>query len=110
MERVVRGVQFLKKLERSPGPVASVFDGLGAIVPRSHHRRATEWIRTSSPKCVPINNGKPQMLLHGLAGNHFIRVVPAERERIIAIRTFVTNLGYFGKRSHECCLAPVEEL
>ena len=49
---------------------------------------------------MPVNHGEPQVVLHRLALDDFVFIVPFEGQRIFAVRTFVPDLFNLRKIGH----------
>src|SRR5690606_41833718 len=69
---------------------------LGAIEtlvePRAIERTAAEGVAAFLGKSVPIGDGRADMVFHPLAGDHFVLVVVAIGERVLALGAFKLDL------------------
>src|SRR5690606_29847006 len=80
--------------------MARVLDRIAAVVPGANHRPGTKGIGTGAPERVPVDDRESQMVPHRSPGDNLVRVVPPERQRIIALGAFVLNHIDAGKRAH----------
>src|SRR5712664_263675 len=91
VEGVERDAQPLEEVERRLGLQARRFHGVGRSHPRTTEGGGAEGIGTGPAEGVPPADGEPELLLHALAEDLAILVVVPERERVGALRSFVTD-------------------
>jgi hypothetical protein len=91
VEAVVGHAERRKQLECHVG---LLFRGGHRVAePRPLERLAAERIAAGPDERVPVAYGEAQMLLEALAEHDAIRVVPAKRERVRAVRPFVFDVS-----------------
>ena len=103
MEAEIRHLQFFQHFEEDGNAFLSVSDAIAAVVPRHVHRRGAERVRAVSSHAVPERGAEAQVIFHRLAFDEFVRIVIAERQIVVRVRTFVLNFLYVLKISHERC-------
>src|SRR5690606_15015846 len=69
-------------------------------VPGTNHGRSAKRIASCPAKGVPVHDAEPQMVFHRETFNDLLLVVPFVGKRILALRTFVSNLADFRKCRH----------
>ena len=100
MKGIVRCAELLHELERDLNSLLGVLDRLGTVVPRAQRGAHAERVGEGVPESVPVDDGEPEVILHGLALDDFVLVVPLKGQRIFAVRTFVTDFLYLRKIGH----------
>src|SRR5688572_2371451 len=95
MERVIGSAQLLDEFHRHAGASDSVLNRVRTILPGPLHGRGTEGIASSPSKRMPIDDAEPKMVPHRLPFDQFIRVIPAECQRVLGLRTFVADVLNF---------------
>ncbi len=70
------------------------------FVPWSEDGHAAKRIHAAVGERVPPGHRKAQMLLHGLSGHDFVRVVILERKRVGALCAFIADGTYFTEVCH----------
>ena len=93
MPAIIGGAQFFNELKGHAGALLRVADGVGKIVPGPLHGAGAKRIAANAAKGVPIDDGKAQMVTHGLALHDFFRIVMLEGQRILGLEPFVTNFS-----------------
>ncbi len=66
-------------------------------LPLAHDGAGTEGVRPRAAEGVPVGDAEAQVLGHGLAADFFVGVVVFERERVVALRALVGDLGETGE-------------
>ena len=83
MEAVIGGAHLGNEFECGVHLVAGPLIGVCAFQPWEEVGLATERIGTDSAERVPVGDGEPEVLLHGLSGHDGVLVVPFEGERVV---------------------------
>ncbi len=78
MESIERSLKLGKNFKRDFYATQRIVNAVAAIIPRPDCRAWTKGIATSSPHRVPIDHAEPQVILHRLAFDNLIRIVPAK--------------------------------
>ena len=77
--------------------VLGVLDRVGAVFPGPDGAAGAERIGAGAAERVPVDDAEPQVVLHRLAVDHFVRVVVVEGERVLRLGAFVLDSFDFGK-------------
>ncbi len=97
VKAVVRHAELGEELERRIGlGFGTVQRGI-AHIPRIRTRARAERIGAIAAEAVPVGHGKAQMLGHGLVADGLVGVVDLERERVVRIAAFETDLADAGE-------------
>ena len=64
---------------------------IGDLEPRAVERAHPEDVVSHPRERVPVADGDTQVLFEGLTGDDLLLVVPAKRERVVGLGTFVTD-------------------
>ena len=79
-------------------------------------RARPEDVHARAAKRMPVGDGEPQVLRHRLPVDDFVRVVMAEGERVVRVRTFMTDrldareMGSGGGRLLHCGVSKGSDL
>ncbi len=57
---------------------------------------------------MPVGDRKAQMVFHALSQHNFIRIIVAECQRVVAVRSFIFNLLNVAEKSGAHCVLPFE--
>ena len=92
MERIKRRAELFDEFKRHPRPVLCVRDRFRPIIPWPDRRARPELVREPIPEGMPIHDREPQPILHRPSFDFLAGIVMFERQRILRVRAFVTDL------------------
>ena len=92
--------QLLHELEGHANAMNGVVYRVLDAFPGTEHGAGTEGIGAGTPHRVPICHAEAELVLHALAGYHFILVIVAEGQGVLRLRTLKLDLRDFRKRGH----------
>jgi hypothetical protein len=107
VEAVERHVEPGEEVERSGALGRRGGAVVGARVPRAAEGACAEDVRARPAERVPEAHREAQVVLHPLARDHAVLVVPAVRKLVVGVWSFVTDRGDIGEKGtgHHTLLA-----
>ena len=88
---VIRCAKFFDELKGHAHALLGILETLGAVIPRTLHRRSTKGVAAIATEGVPIHDGETQMLAHRATFDDLFRIVVLEGQRILRGRSFVCD-------------------